>query len=91
MKEIKLTLCNAELNAELNDWMQKYAENAKWKSGWDNTEWGIVSEKHSFNHHEYWYRNLYDTEDNIIDCPGGTVYLTDESARNIWGEGYELT
>ena len=36
MKEIKLTLCNAELN----DWMQKYAENAKWKSGWDNTEWG---------------------------------------------------
>lgn len=34
---------------------------------------GIVS-------HEYWYKNLYDTEDYIIDCPGGTVYLTDESA-----------
>ena len=82
-----MTPCTAEKNAELNAWMRKYGQENTPHFDWEDTAWGLVEIDHKTG--EAWYRVLDDPEQNILESHN-TLYLDDETARNQWGNGYEI-
>lgn len=87
MKDIEMTPCTAEKNAELNAWMRQYGKEDTPQFEWEDSEWGLVAENKKTG--EKWYRVMDDPEQNIIQSHN-TLYLDDDTARNQWGEGYEI-